>query len=66
MHRIAENAKVYVPLFVAEGCRVSPGYGFDAREKQLFNMLDQGIVDPHDGRQAFPGTRRRLLHATDH
>ena len=41
-------------------------HGFDAREKQPFNMLVQGIVDPHDGRQAFPGTRRRLLHATDH
>ncbi|HUV94242.1 MAG TPA: chaperonin GroEL [Anaerolineae bacterium] len=46
MRRIAENAGAYPPLVIAEARRAGPGYGFDARNKRIVNVLDEGIVDP--------------------
>jgi len=46
MRCIAENAGAYSPLVIAEAQRAGPGYGFDTQQKQIVNMIDEGIVDP--------------------
>jgi chaperonin GroEL len=46
MRRIAANAGIHPPLAIAEAIRAGVGYGYDVRQKQLVNMVEQGIADP--------------------
>ena len=46
MRRIAINANVHPPLAIADAQRHGPGYGLDARTKEIVDMLNEGIADP--------------------
>jgi len=46
MRCIAANANVHPPLAIVEAKRQGPAYGLEVRQRQVVDMMAEGVVDP--------------------
>jgi chaperonin GroEL len=46
MRLIATNAGEHPPIVVDAARRAGPGWGFDAKAKEIVDMAERGILDP--------------------